>query len=80
MLAKALFVLYVFYCFEVGIFLILYPWMRLWEQNSLLTHYPVLRAVLLNYFVRGAVSGLGLANLLLGISELARFQRYFGKA
>ncbi len=80
MLGKTFFLLYVFYCFEVGIFLIFYPWMALWEQNSLLTHYPVLRTFVLNDFVRGAVSGLGIANLFLGVWELGQFQQYFRKA
>lgn len=80
MLTKTLFLLYVFYLFEVGIFLIFYPWMDLWNNNSLLTHFPVLRTFLLDNFVRGAVTGLGFANLFLGILEIAQFQRYFRKA
>ncbi len=80
MVNKALFVIYVLYCLEVGIFLLVYPWMRLWEQNFLLQYSSYLRVVLLNDFVRGAVSGLGIANLILGAWEVAHFQRYFRKA
>ncbi len=80
MMNKALFFVYILYCIEVGIFLIVYPWVRLWEQNSLLSHYPELRAIFLNNYFRGAVSGLGAANLLLGAWEVAHFQRYFRKA
>jgi hypothetical protein len=36
--------------------------------------------VFLNHFFRGAVSGLGVANLILGAWEIAHFQRYFKKA
>ncbi len=79
MINKALFVIYVLYCLEVGIFLIVFPWLWIWEQNSLLTHFPGLKVVLLNNFFRGAVSGLGVVNLLLGVLEVARFQRYSGK-
>ena len=79
MLNKALFVVYVLYCFEVGIFLILFPWMRLWEQNFLLGYHPLLRMLFLNDFFRGGVSGLGLANFILGAWEVAQFQRYFRK-
>jgi len=77
---KTLFVIYVLYCLEVGIFLLVYPWMRLWDQNFLLQYSSYLRVVLLNDFVRGAVSGLGIANLILGAWEVAHFQRYFRKA
>jgi len=79
MVNKALFVIYVLYCLEVGIFLLVYPWMRLWDQNFLLQYSAFLRVVLLNDFVRGAVSGLGIANLILGAWEVAHFQRYFRK-
>ena len=72
-----LFFLYVLYCFEVGIFLLLFPWVAMWEQNSILTLYPALRSVILNDFFRGAVSGLGVSNLLLGVWEIAHFSRYF---
>ncbi len=80
MVNKTLFVIYVLYCLEVGIFLLVYPWMRLWDQNFLLQYSSYLRVVLLNDFVRGAVSGLGIANLILGAWEVAHFQRYFRKA
>ena len=80
MVNKFLFVLYVLYCLEVGIFLLVYPWMRLWDQNFLLQYSSYLRVLLLNDFFRGAVSGLGIANLILGAWEVAHFQRYFRKA
>ncbi|MDA2927624.1 hypothetical protein MYX78_10425 [Acidobacteria bacterium AH-259-G07] len=80
MINKILFVIYILYCFEVGIFLVIFPWMRLWEQNLLLEYSPYLRFVFLNNFFRGAVSGLGLANLMLGVWEIAHFQQYFRKA
>jgi hypothetical protein len=80
MLNKALLIVYVLYCFEAGIFLIIFPWMRLWEENSLLEYYPFLRVLFLNNFFRGAVSGLGMANLILGAWEVAHFQRYFKRA
>ena len=80
MIGKLLFWLYVLYCFEAGVFLLVFPWMRMWDQNALLSLYPYLRGVVLNDFFRGAVSGLGLVNLVLGSWELVHFQRYFKKA
>jgi hypothetical protein len=49
----------------VGAFLVLAPWTPWWESNLLLQANHTLRAVLLSEFTRGAVSGLGLVNLLL---------------
>ena len=79
MASKFLFSLYVLYCFEVGIFLLIFPWMDFWKQNSLLYHYPALRVIFLNNFFRGAVSGLGISNIILGTWEIAHFKQYFSK-
>ena len=57
-----------------------FPWSNVWDQNSLLSYYPNLKLIVLNNFFRGAVSGLGLANLLLGFWEVSRLNRYFRKA
>ncbi len=54
----------------VGLVLVVVPWTGLWEGNQLLQPYPVIRQVLMNSFARGAVSGLGFVNLLLGLQEL----------
>ena len=79
MVNKVLYVIYVLYCLEVGIFLLVFPWMRLWDQNLLLQYSSYLRFLFLNDFFRGAVSGLGVANLILGVWEIAHFQGYFRK-
>ncbi len=64
------FILYVVVCLEVGIFLVLVPWSAVWERNYFLEAYPSLRPILLAPAVRGAVAGLGLANLYMGLSEV----------
>jgi hypothetical protein len=53
----------------VGLFLSLAPWTPWWERNYLLQLYPVLRHLALSGFVRGAVTGLGLVNILLALVE-----------
>jgi hypothetical protein len=66
---------FVFLAFEVGAFLILFPWSELWEKNVLLHWAPSLRPVFGSAYCRGAVSGLGLWNVLLGAHEAIRFKR-----
>ena len=56
---------------EVGLLLIVLPWLPYWDRNYFVSIWPPLRPVLVNDFVRGAVSGLGLLNLVAGFSELA---------
>ena len=59
----------------VGIVLIVAPWSDLWETNSLLQLHPSLRLVLLSAFTRGAVTGLGLVNVLLAGLDARAFLR-----
>jgi hypothetical protein len=68
---------FILFCFEIGLFLIFVPWSVLWEDNFLLAYAPGLRGVVLNNFFRGAVSGLGVIDLLIGISEVALFVKSF---
>ncbi len=70
---RLLAVAFILFCFEIGLFLVFVPWSQLWEHNVLLAYSMHLRGLLLNNFVRGAVSGLGLVDLALGFSELGRF-------
>jgi hypothetical protein len=69
------FILYVVVCLEVGIFLILVPWSAIWERNYFLEAYPSLRAILLSPTLRGAVAGLGLANIYMGLIEVLNRRR-----
>ena len=55
---------------EFGLLLIVVPWSAYWDRNYFFTLAPQLRGFLINNFVRGAVSGLGVINLIAGISEL----------
>lgn len=68
---------FILFCLEIGLFLVFVPWSALWEHNALLNYSVYLRGLLLNNFVRGAVSGLGVVDLVLGASELGRFWRSF---
>lgn len=56
---------------EAGLLLILIPWSAFWDRNYFVESVPALRDWLTNNFVRGAVSGLGVVNLLAALGELA---------
>jgi hypothetical protein len=74
---RLLAVAFILFCFEIGLFLVFVPWSQLWEHNVLLTYSVYLRSFLLNNFVRGAVSGLGVVDVMLGLTELAHFWKSF---
>jgi hypothetical protein len=54
----------------VGIALVLAPWTPLWDSNWLLQLWPAARGPVLSAFTRGAVTGLGLVNLVLAARDL----------
>jgi hypothetical protein len=62
--------------FEVGIFLIVFPWMDPWPNNYFATVVPEWRRFWVSPYVRGAVSGLGLVNVVIALSEVFRLRRF----
>ena len=69
---RALHTLLILIWLELGIVLILMPWTSLWEANYFLNRYPDLIHILLNPYLRGAISGLGLMDALLAIEAFRR--------
>lgn len=59
--------------FEAGLVLLIVPWSVYWERNYFVQLVPLFEPLLTNDFVRGAVSGLGLVNLLAGLVEIWSF-------
>jgi hypothetical protein len=53
--------------FEMGALLLYLPWSGYWEQNFFLSHYPSLMRIVLHPSFRGAVSGVGVLDILLAI-------------
>jgi hypothetical protein len=62
--------LLVAYFLEVGLLLVFAPWSAFWDRNYFAHVVPGLAAVMGNHFVRGAVSGLGVINVVAGVAEL----------
>jgi len=67
-------VVFVLFCLEVGIVLMVGPWTRAWTDNSLSSTFPGIHEFLMNSFVRGAVSGLGLVDFWIGISRAISYR------
>lgn len=73
---KAAAVLYVFFCFEVGIFLLLFPWLDLWNRNYFSGITPGWSELWNNPYFRGAISGVGLIDIGISFAELFRLRRF----
>src|SRR5262245_2861211 len=83
MSAKFTIIFLILICFEVGLLLVILPWLNNvpWGENYLLIlaveklQWPSLARFMSSGYVRGAVSGLGLVNIMLGIREVSNFKK-----
>ena len=69
---KLLTIIYIVFCLELGIFLFILPWTSFWSKNYFTDHFSLASGIVRNYFLRGAVSGLGLADIWLAVYEIWR--------
>ncbi len=74
-------ILFIALCFEVGLLLAIIPWTNYWENNFFLfwltARFPgsQLATIVQSGYVRGAVTGIGLVNIVLGALEITGFRR-----
>lgn len=72
-------IVFVMFCFYIGGLLAVLPWWtRLWDRNGWLLAHPAIDAVLTTNWVRGVISGIGLVDVWIGISELLHYRDYRG--
>lgn len=80
MSAKITVIVYILICFEVGILLIVLPWTQYWDDNFFLyfitgkLNRPWFPAFMTSGYVRGAVTGLGVLNILAGLRDIIKFR------
>ena len=83
MSVKLTIVFFILICFEIGILLVILPWVASpsWNENYLLVlaadkmQWPWLALAMKSGYARGAVTGLGLLNILLGVWEIVNFKK-----
>ena len=68
--------LLIVFCLEIGVVLLVFPWSDYWDNNFFSTWIPKLHDFWDNSYVRGAVSGLGIANIYIAFGELFRLRRF----
>ena len=67
-------VVFVLFCLMIGFCLTWLPWTRLWTDNSLLIGFPAVKEFLSQNFVRGLVTGIGLVDMWVGVSEAVTYR------
>jgi hypothetical protein len=83
MAAKLTIIFFILICFEIGLLLAILPWLSYpnWSENYLLfllsekLHLSGLSKMMTSGYVRGAVTGLGLLNIWIGIMEIVNFKK-----
>lgn len=86
MVEKLTVIFFIILCLLLGFYLTLLPWMSFgvigdWGNNHLLafvtekTGLPVLKQAVASTWFRGAVTGLGVLNLLIAFWEMAHFKK-----
>jgi hypothetical protein len=79
-------VLFSIFCFELGVFLIVFPWLENWPANYFSWVSPESsmgawiagnwRGFWTSPYLRGAISGLGFVNVYISILEVVRLRRF----
>lgn len=77
-------IFFVILCFLLGFYLILAPWDALfgpWGENYLLVFvsdkagFPIIQKTIASTWFRGAVTGLGVLNMVIAFWEMANFTK-----
>ena len=69
----------VLFCVYLGVLVMVLPWWpRIWDHNMFIQAHPMLASILDNGAVRGIISGLGLLDIWIGISEAVHYRDYRG--
>lgn len=80
MSAKITVIFYIAVCFEVGIVLLIVPWSDFWVYNFFLEYlvsylnWQHLNPFLQSGYVKGAISALGIINMLICFGEIKNFR------
>lgn len=81
MAARFYVLMFILVCLAVGALLVWLPWTPYWQNNFFLyyavskTGWTRLVPLFLSGYTRGAVTGIGVVNVLLGLREIFYFDR-----
>src|SRR5579871_4669916 len=74
--SRLLAICFVIFTFEIGLFLVIVPWMdETWSLNTLQELAPWLQNLWIDPYFRGAITGLGLVNIYIACLEVFRLFR-----
>lgn len=62
----------ILFAFELGVFLVVFPWLKDWDLSRVALHSPAFSDIWMSSYFRGALSGLGLLDIYIALAELIR--------
>ncbi|HTS64315.1 MAG TPA: hypothetical protein VMH28_19970 [Candidatus Acidoferrales bacterium] len=68
--------IFITFCLEIGLFLLIFPWTDYWGSNYFSNLLPQMETWWDNMYLRGAISGIGAANLYISCVEIFRLKRF----
>ena len=68
--------IFIVFCMELGMFLVIFPWSEFWDRSLFFPLAPEWRLYWDNAYLRGAVSGLGIVNVYIALVEIFRLRRF----
>ena len=69
-------IVFIVFCAEIGLFLLIYPWTDLWGENVVLKMAPQWTEVWFSGYFRGLLSGVGILNVYIAVCEIVRLRRF----
>jgi len=63
------------FAFEIGLFLMVFPWMDNWNLNYFQASIPTLQDIWDDPYFRGVFTGLGILNIYVGCLQVIRLLR-----
>jgi len=72
----ALALIFIVFCMELGMFLVIFPWSDYWDRSFFAWLTPEWRLYWANAYLRGGVSGLGIVNVYIALVEIFRLRRF----
>ena len=68
----------VIFALEIGLFLMVFPWLSNWDQSWIPVHSPQLAGLWMSTYFRALLSGLGLLNICIaGLELLSQLKSIF---
>lgn len=72
-LQRMFLITYCLFCMVIGMALVTLPWAPNWFDQGMIVRWPLLQSILQHGFVKGAISGIGIIDIWIGVQEAVNY-------